>query len=560
MNHSLRPSEICILTGAGISLPAPSSFPLAAPVLRHILRELGLGYATRDAYLSVLDVAPVKPRMNWEYLRFEFIMDRLARYDPQESFLRSIYTRSDARPNSYHIWLAKMLSLGANVITTNFDLMIENAFQVLETSRPTVLITEVECDNYCKGDNTNIPDRVGVFQKLHGSVNSTMAARFPRLVGSEGVGPRYEAARSLMFKRTLLVLGYSGGDDFDVMPMLGFSYEYDEQKIIWIEHAGLTTPESISPANPPEPIHRPRSLARGRGQFERIRGDSVTTINLLCHESCPRLDPSEEPSIGPLPSLKLTDWERLALLHTLMEGSLYAEQTGLTSSVGQMLSTAAQANEQSKCASLIHHRINTLFIKKDGEKPTESEIIWAIGTAEVPLRQRLTNHILLLEAWLQHQLGAYDERDRKLRALMAWCNDNDNWEIFCSAPDWAFRYCEDLLENGRRRLYLKVGWDIMVWHRDLEIKMGILYVVEDAESLMNDGIEMDYSYWDYQSELKSLLFYNERLGNVAGARISASHLQRVEWVWNQFDKHKTLEETVKQLDKILSRRVRKLTF
>lgn len=563
-NQSLLPSQLCILAGAGISLPPPSSFPIAAPVLQHILRDLARGYAATDAYLSTLDVPPVKPHMKWEYLRFEFIMDRLASYDPKESFLRALYSRPDARPNSYHIWLAKMLSLGANVITTNFDLMIENALESLEIPqavRPVVLNTDDECDQYNRSTDADPPAGPGVLQKLHGSVNNAMAARFPQLVGSRGEGPRYETAGTLMFKRTLLVLGYSGGDDFDVMPMLGYMYDNNAQTIIWIEHAASATPQRISDAVPPRPIIEPAYSHGYSGHFDRIQGDSATVVNLLCHESCPRLERSAAISASPLlPSLDLTDWERLSLLRKLMKGSLYAEQAGIGSAVESLLPKAAAADEQSRCAAVIHNAVDALFVNEDDKGPPASEITSAIGNAALSLRQRLTSKVLLLESWLAHQRGADDERDVKLRALMAWCEENANWEIMCSAPGWAFRYCEDLLADDRRSLYLKVGWDLMVWTQDLNVTIGMLYVVEDAQALLNDGVEMPFSYWDYQKSLKSAIFYNERLGNVKEARNAAAHLQRVEWVWNQFDAHKRYGETVEQLEQILSRRVRQRSF
>jgi SIR2-like domain len=559
----LHPSQMCILAGAGISLPAPSSFPTAAPVLRHVLRDLANGYATSDAYLSALDLPPVNPRMEWEYMRFEFVMDRLALYDPKESFLREVYSRLDARPNSYHIWLANMLSLGANVITTNFDLMIEHALGALRPSSgalPSMLLTDEECDRYCQETATNTAGGVGTFQKLHGSVDGVMAARFPQLVGSGAAGPRYQAAAKLIHGRTLLVLGYSGGDDFDVMPMLSYMYAYKGQPIIWIEHAASTEIQSIPSSLPPPVILQPEYTNMGIGQLTRIQGDSVAALNFLCHESCPSLGMSVETSLPtPLPALGLTDWERLSLVHELMQGNLYVEQAGIRSAIEPLLPKVAEADGQSKSAAQIHQGVWTL-IDKENKEPAEAEIISAIANTEPVLRRRLENKILLLEAWLEHKRGAVEERDQKLRTLMAWCDENANWEVMTSAPDWAFCYCEDLREYNRRGLYLKVGWHLMIWSRDLQIPLSMMYIVEDAESFMNEGGELDYSYWDYQKALKLALFYNQRLGNVKEARNAAANLRRVAWVWNQFDEHRRYSEMVKELDEILSRHVPKLSF
>lgn len=167
-------------------------------------------------------------------------------------------------PTALHYFLARQAAAGAAVFTTNFDTLIERAY-MLESSKTLLRVLDHESSNKRQQDSSfaharNIaPTRQNhLLFKLHGSLRKLKysrpgGARFGRwstktlnatldTIGRGSVHPGLEANKEHLFLkclsgRILIVIGYSGLDDFDVIPTMERAIRMNVLKgVLWISH------------------------------------------------------------------------------------------------------------------------------------------------------------------------------------------------------------------------------------------------------------------------------------------------------------------------------------
>lgn len=205
----IRRGEATFFVGAGVSALPPSTLPLAAglvasliaPVLQPLMLPPGLARSVARELVG---------------LRPEVITDVLLEHlgiDAARPLLRALH----GHPNAWHAFLAAALGTGCCVITTNFDTLIETAGDAIGARRQTVIGTAVEGDVETKS----------ILFKIHGSLGRGNAAEalssVALAVRQVGRGLSVRQTRllgALVEERPLIVLGYSGRDDFDILPAL----------------------------------------------------------------------------------------------------------------------------------------------------------------------------------------------------------------------------------------------------------------------------------------------------------------------------------------------------
>jgi tetratricopeptide (TPR) repeat protein len=113
-----------------------------------------------------------------------------------------------------------MKHFNVRVLTTNYDELIEEAF---------------------------LPsDPKEILHHLHGALSDMDSARFTANSVFQPLNDRErKRAREFLSKRTLLVAGYSGMDEFDIMPVL-FDPVYGPNKVIWVCHPGDVMDDSAT--------------------------------------------------------------------------------------------------------------------------------------------------------------------------------------------------------------------------------------------------------------------------------------------------------------------------
>ncbi|MHA2250475.1 MAG: tetratricopeptide repeat protein [Candidatus Kariarchaeaceae archaeon] len=229
-----------VLAGAGVSIDAPSNIPSAISIV-HSLIEL---------------CAPsqeIKQLKRMENLRYEWFVSSLQ--ENIDQYLRFMdYFELMEHPNIIHYFLGQMILHRNYVITTNFDYQIENALISLLKKSEKIKIIPIATKKdfeYSSNPDSLIAKRFYPVFKIHGSkqniitkentieslITTKRALGRNKLPGDVFALEPYKQVvfDTLMKDRTLIVLGYSGSDDFDISPVL--KDLTDLKSIIWIDHS-----------------------------------------------------------------------------------------------------------------------------------------------------------------------------------------------------------------------------------------------------------------------------------------------------------------------------------
>lgn len=220
-------SRFCILAGAGISFD--SGLPLASAVAGEILDSIGLQEFEKEELMLALS-PDHHTNLSWhDFLRFEDIFQAVQRFhDPSLKILDALFARGS--PSSTHHALALHLSKGNPVFTTNFDTLLEQVAPNIP-----VLINE---SDYQEPDLLDKP----FIGKLHGTVGSlNLSSELPcatidRILNDFAANQHKWALFARVIKQMpLVVIGYSGSDDFDVM--FALRQIASTFPIVWINHS-----------------------------------------------------------------------------------------------------------------------------------------------------------------------------------------------------------------------------------------------------------------------------------------------------------------------------------
>lgn len=257
--EKVKDASLVFFVGAGISYPYPSCLPMASQILRqvfHFIFELNKhdiceilqmsnetaedeAYArlSRDLLGIPLEVPDDKCSLPFE-ATFQALYDVLG-----FSVIRFADLLQGGKPNLHHKMLAYVLHNGHTVITTNFDKQIEEAYKRFKKPLQ-VLVTDKDYQEAIDNNRTS-----GVLAKIHGDMNdynslaltlqgvavscdSTMYLGddidtekgrqqlqwiYPRTALSI---PKALFLQRVLQERKIVVMGYSGSDTFDIMPIL----------------------------------------------------------------------------------------------------------------------------------------------------------------------------------------------------------------------------------------------------------------------------------------------------------------------------------------------------
>ncbi len=228
------------LVGAGISIPKPTALASAREIVRNLLEFC----APTEELENLLSL---------EKLRFELVIEKIQdELDEDLKFLDYLETVSE--PNLIHLFLGHAITRGSYVITTNFDYLIERALmRILDKQWHQNIIPIITKEDFLKlkGPKELIYDGKYPIYKIHGSKRNIITGEYTKgslITTISALGKEREEGKTfaiepykkqtvynLMKQRTLVVMGYSGTDDFDIGPMLKELPFL--KRIIWIEHS-----------------------------------------------------------------------------------------------------------------------------------------------------------------------------------------------------------------------------------------------------------------------------------------------------------------------------------
>ncbi len=242
-----------ILAGAGISIDAPSNIPFANIIIQGILKIIS---PNNKAYneISNFKRKPVLKSLG-DFIRFEMLLDTLCDTVDKDLTILDFLTLYN-EPNQNHYNLAKAAIDGDIVITPNFDTLIEQAIIRLGYI-PYSVCYDSDYSKFAL-DNTNC--KIVPVYKIHGSIKkyyhngkirsskSTIQATLSSINNHQNtlLLPKSKLKfLNMAIKLTdeLLVCGYSGSDDFDIMPSL---LSLQCKKVTWIEHASQVNLKNVN--------------------------------------------------------------------------------------------------------------------------------------------------------------------------------------------------------------------------------------------------------------------------------------------------------------------------
>jgi len=230
--------KLTFLVGAGCSVDSPSN--------------LAAGKTMMDAIIDyTCPESEIEKIKRLEELRFEALVQIVRdQLDPDLKII-DYYGLCD-KPNIQHFFLADMIKNGNFVITTNFDFLIEYALRKSGVPDDDIVsvITKEDFEKY-KFPVKLFEEGRKTLYKIHGSTMNILKAENERdtrdsliatirAFGSNKEGQnvfqlesfKQPAFTNLTKDRSLVVMGYSGSDDFDIVPTLKILKNL--KSVIWI--------------------------------------------------------------------------------------------------------------------------------------------------------------------------------------------------------------------------------------------------------------------------------------------------------------------------------------
>jgi len=236
INDLITPdAKLTFLVGAGCSVDSPSCLPAGRAMMNAII----------DYTCAESEIAKIKElkELRFEQL-IEIIRDRL---DPELKVI-DLYGLCD-KPNLQHFFLAEMMKNGQFVLTTNFDFLIEYALQHsgIPKGEVKIVITKEDFENFNNPQELYL-NGVKTLYKIHGSTKNVLTGdptRNSLIATIQAFGANKEGENVFQLEpfkqplftnitnnRSLVVMGYSGSDDFDIVPTLRVLKHI--QDVIWI--------------------------------------------------------------------------------------------------------------------------------------------------------------------------------------------------------------------------------------------------------------------------------------------------------------------------------------
>ena len=278
-----KDSKWTFLVGAGTSMDAPSNLPSARQISRTILE-----FCAPEEELENL--------LSLEMLRYELLVESIQdMFDTELVFMD--YFDEVKEPNLIHLFLASAISKNNFAVTTNFDYLIERALMrvlsedqhhqiipiitkddFLEHQEPQVLVDSGKHPLYkIHGSKTNIITSEGTIDSLITTISDLGKDR--ESGETFAIEPyKKPAVNNLMKDQSLMVMGYSGSDDFDIGPVLK---ELPSLKtLIWIEHV-LDDEVSVFKIEKVEDLSVLDKLSKPESLLAEIRSDVDFEVYLV---------------------------------------------------------------------------------------------------------------------------------------------------------------------------------------------------------------------------------------------------------------------------------------
>ncbi|MCH7614089.1 MAG: tetratricopeptide repeat protein [Candidatus Marinimicrobia bacterium] len=232
-------NSLSFLAGSGISMNYPSCLPTGKQFIYELVKNL-IPKEVQEKIINLTNIESGNINSN-HFLRFEKLIQLLQNFDYNLHVL-DFYADCN-KSNLMHEILAKFIQSGHTVFTTNFDNLIEIGLEKMKSTKDNISPVIYKND----WENAKLVDFDYIY-KLHGSITDyrdcsdsrkSIQATLKQIGQGKEITLLLEKWKSLAFEAKLvsddlIVVGYSGLDDFDILPTL--KTITSKQRIIWIYH------------------------------------------------------------------------------------------------------------------------------------------------------------------------------------------------------------------------------------------------------------------------------------------------------------------------------------
>lgn len=254
------PDQWVIWAGAGISKPSPTCLPLGRKLTEFAL-ENACGSEAGEAIITVwdqvygfLDQPDIQNNFG-SIPRLESILDVINEVETKAididfSFMKGFKAFLEAPFNNLHASLSILLSLGAHVITPNFDLCIEKAYNKLFSGKDMLVLNKTDGLIEYKSVTR---DKTGEVWHYHGAPDEidTMGATLHIVKDGLQQNARDKLTKMIQRAKVVIFVGYSFSDAFDINPYFDnqLPNSFSGTSAIYFQHvSGKHHPKSISPS------------------------------------------------------------------------------------------------------------------------------------------------------------------------------------------------------------------------------------------------------------------------------------------------------------------------
>ncbi|MHA1509786.1 MAG: tetratricopeptide repeat protein [Promethearchaeota archaeon] len=228
--------KLTFLVGAGVSVESPSQLPTSSDVIKALI-NFSCSKSEIDKILKLQD------------LPFEILAGIILESLDDVKFLD--FYQESANPNLEHFVLAEMIKKGAFVITSNFDFLMEYALLQSDIPKKKIIpvITEKDYERFSDPEKLYRSGKFPIY-KIHGSPKNVITGEDTRksfintlrLIGLNQTKNniiqlepfKAQFLEKTSSERTLIVMGYSGKNDYDLISTLKIMD--DLKNLIWINH------------------------------------------------------------------------------------------------------------------------------------------------------------------------------------------------------------------------------------------------------------------------------------------------------------------------------------
>lgn len=233
------------IAGAGVSVDSPSNFPMAIPIINEIVGSIAPNDLVKTELLrkDLREGIGQECKLSGDFLRFEMLMNAVSLVDKDLYVLDAI--KNYRNPNLNHYNLAKLAIEGHYVFTPNFDDLIERAIYNLGYNPQTICtINDFKSFSFCNKKTVPVFKLHGSYYRYIGESNKKKITKNTLQASLVSIISRNSSLLLDSFKISLLnkcikksskliFVGYSGSDDFDIVPTL---MKMDIGRILWINH------------------------------------------------------------------------------------------------------------------------------------------------------------------------------------------------------------------------------------------------------------------------------------------------------------------------------------